>query len=308
VPLKRNELGIWTIELEEEDKSVLERSHPSYFEALPRYLTALEPAFERARKTSEFNFIFAIVAVREMQDAGWDPYETTVRGIEAIRALSNNVEGEPSRHLALWLYGHIMEASEPYEFLANLIDIGVGGRFGAERFPPHAGGSPLSPQRKIEQLERSARAAGLPDAVVPMKEAWNREFRNSIFHADYSLYGAEVRTMRPIRSYDHNAVMTLVNRALAYHEALSLLRVMNIRSYKCPILIPCDPRFSGKPNERAFVIVREKYGATGLKDAWTEADIRRGEIPYRIGRFTAEETKLLDQNRSLAFLPVSDKK
>lgn len=306
MPLRRDENGVWTVEFDEAEKEKSEQSHPSYFEALPRYLTALDPAFERARRTSEFNFLCSLFAVREMQDAGWDPYETTVRAIKAIREVHGQVKGEANRHLALWLYGHIMEASEPYEFLANLIDVAVGGRFLVERFPLHSNRAPLSPQTKINRLTKQATAAGMPGVVVPMSETWNREFRNAIFHADYTLYGPEVRTIRPYRSYEHDQVMTLVNRALAYHEAVSMLRRFHIESYTEPVTIPADPRFTGDSYENAVVIVRQGYGATGLKDVWTGQELRQGRIPYRLGRFSLEETKSLDADRTLALLPARE--
>jgi hypothetical protein len=304
MPLKRDENGVWTLEFDGAEKETKGRSHTSYFDALPRYLTALDPAFDRARNTSEFNFLLSIFAVRGMQDPGWDPYETTVRATKAIREIHGQIEGEANRHLALWLYGHIMEASEPYEFLANLIDVVGGGRFQMERFPPRPSGAPLSPETKISRLEERAKVAGIPTAIIPMREAWNREFRNAIFHADYSLYGSEVRTIRPGRTYDQDQVMTLVNRALAYHESMSVLRTAHIESYTEPVAIPVDPEFSGDPEEKAIVIVREGYGATGLKDGWTKEELQRGRISFRLGRFTLEETSMLDADPTLALLPA----
>jgi hypothetical protein len=93
---------------------------------------------------------------------------------------------------------------------------------------------------------------------------------------------------------------------MAYHEAMSILRRFHVESYTEPVKIPCDPRFCGQPYEAAVVIVREGYGATGLKDAWTEEELRRGCIPYRLGRFTAEEVRLLDADRTRAHLPARD--
>jgi hypothetical protein len=114
----RDEAGVWTLELNEADQAAIERSHPSYLDALPRYLTALDAAFQRAREKSEFNFLLSIFAIRGMQDAGWDPYETTVKAIDAIRRIhSSEIDVEANEHLRLWLYGHIMEASEPYDAL-----------------------------------------------------------------------------------------------------------------------------------------------------------------------------------------------
>lgn len=289
--------------IEDADREVAESSHPSYFEALPRYLTALDPAFERAREVSEFNFLLSIFAVRGMQDAGWDPYETTVRAIGAIRDVHRQIDGEANRHLALWLYGHIVEASEPYEFLSNLIDIAGGGAYKSDRFPPRTNGVPLSPQTKIARLEAQAKAAGMSDVILPMSEVWSRDFRNAMFHADYSLHGSEVRTIRPTRAYSHDAVMTLVNRALAYHEAMTLLRKTHVESYTEPKRIPADPEFTRTTGEQAVVIVRQQYGATGLKDGYTAEQLKRGYIPYQLGRFSREEMDLLDSDPMLALLP-----
>ena len=95
-----------------------------------------------------------------------------------------------SRHLQLWIYGHIIEASEPYELLANLLAIALGETFKTNRFPPHSNGRPQSPGSKIDKLEQSAAAAGLPQITVPLREVWDRDFRNAIFHSDYSVHGS----------------------------------------------------------------------------------------------------------------------
>ena len=55
-----------------------------------------------------------------METAGWDPYETTIQGISAASRLHNETEDRLARHLHLWIYGHIVEASVPYELLGNL--------------------------------------------------------------------------------------------------------------------------------------------------------------------------------------------
>jgi hypothetical protein len=303
MPLERSEEGVWSIDCNEDDRTILEQSHPSYLEALPRYLAALDVAFERARSRSEFNFLWSIFAVRGMQDAGWDPYETTLRAVDAIRKAHNDLREEASQHLGLWLYGHIMEASEPYEFLGNLIDVAAGGRFSVERFPARQSGAPLSPSIKIERLEKEASAAGIPEVVTPMREAWNRDLRNSIFHADYSFHGSELRTIRPSCTYQHDELMTIINRALACHEAISILRKMHVQSYSKPVVIAVDPRFSHDPLETAIVIVREGYGAAGLKDGWTKDQIAAGHITFRVGRFSVEESKTLTTDHTLALLP-----
>ena len=82
---------------------------------------------------------------------------------------------------------------------------------------------------------------------------------------------------------------------------------MHIESYSEPTRISADPEFTRVPNEQAVVIVREGYGACGIKDGLSEEQIRAGHIPYRLGRFTLEESRLLDKDRTLALLPRSSK-
>jgi hypothetical protein len=308
VPLTRNDDGSWVLRVDEDERPHLEKSHPAYYEALPRYLTALDPAFARARERCEFEFLLSLFRVRSVQDAGWDPYETTQRAIPALIEVHAEIKDfEAARHLQLWIYGHILEASEPYEILANLIDVARGGRFNIRRFPARSGGRQQSPGRKIAQIEEASAAAGLPIVVTPLRESWDRGLRNAIFHADYTLSGGEVRTLSPMHVYTHDEVMTLVNRALAYHDALAGLYQTHLRSYSESRLISVHPEFSGASEERAAVIVREGYGAVGLKDAWTAEQIRAGKIPHRIGRFSPEEWALLDSDPTLALLPAVTK-
>lgn len=49
----------------------------------------------------------------------------------------------------------------------------------------------------------------------------------------------------------------------------------------------------------ATVIVREEFGAAGIKDAWTLDDLARGCIPYRFGRFTPEDATAVWQVKAL---------
>jgi len=159
----------------------------SFREALPRYLNAFEILFAAAAERSEFGFIECLLRVRGLQDAGWDPYETTLRAIDALVKVHETIqEPEPARHLHLWIYGHIVEASEPYELLANLLDVANGGRFRVNRFPRVGGsatrpGRPPSPAEKIDEIVAASRAVGLPQVAGPLNEIWDRELRNAVF-------------------------------------------------------------------------------------------------------------------------------
>jgi len=72
MPLIRDDDGIYRLELTEEEGDAA-RWPPSYTDALPRYLTAFDAAFTKARERSEFWYLLALLRVRGIQDAGWDP-------------------------------------------------------------------------------------------------------------------------------------------------------------------------------------------------------------------------------------------
>jgi hypothetical protein len=122
--MRRDEHGTWSLELGPGD----ENRNPDHDEAAVRYLNGFDPVFAKARETSEFEFIFTLLRVSGLQGAGWDAYDSTLCAIKAARELHELIPAgdehfEKARHLQLWTYGHIVEASEPYAMLANLLDI-----------------------------------------------------------------------------------------------------------------------------------------------------------------------------------------
>ena len=261
----------------------------------------------RAKAQSEFAFIWTLLAVRGLQDAGWNPFETSIEVIDEMCAVHAKAQTyKAKRHLELWLYGHVVEASEPYETVANLIDISQGGTFHVVRFPPNDRGVFPSPGVKIDRLREAAQAAGMPDVVAPMREIWDRDLRNAIFHADYSVYGGEVRFRKAgmLSAYVHDQIMVLVNQALAYFMALRWLRSHHIGSYTEPKEIPVHPLCAAAPNEHAVVMVREGHGVIGLKSAWTARELAFGHVGWRVGRFSMDELLLAGLEPMRASFPA----
>jgi hypothetical protein len=303
--MTKAEDGSWILQWNSDGERA--ERQPDYIEASPRYVGIFEAAFEKAKERSEFAFVSTLIAVRSMQDAGWDPYESSVAAISEMLKVCNTLESYVAdRHMQLWIYGHIAEASEPYELLANLLAIAQGETYNTTRFPPHANGRPQSPWSKIDKLQQSAEAAGLPETTTPLREIWDGDFRNAIFHSDYSVHGSEVRFYSKGRPqvYDDQKIMTLVNRAIAYFHALRFLRSLFIRSYSQPVEVLMHPSNTRIPGERAIVMVREGYGAIGLKDAWTLEEHKRGHIPWRYGKFLWEEIEMSNQDPTRALFPA----
>lgn len=298
----KNKDGKW--ELRNPDRGV----NPIYQDSYMSYLNALSPLFEKAQDTCEFEFINTLLRVRELEGPGWDPFENTQRAFECISKLKKRIKDfYTTRHLFLWLYGHIIEASEPYEILANLINVCEGERFCLNNFPNKKRGRyriPQSPSEKIDKLEQMASKINMSNCIFPLRDVFDRDLRNAIFHSDYSLYKGEVRIRKPTKVYSHDEVMKVLNKGLAYFESFISIFRSYIRSYDKPKVIEVHKGFGGHPNEKAVTIIRKGHGLVGLKDNWTREELRRGHIPFRVGCFYRYEIKILDEDPLLAILPV----
>jgi hypothetical protein len=300
--LARDEEGVWTAKVPEDEK---ERSSPELVEAMPRYLTILDALFHRAQSANELEFLFSLFRVRGFQDPGWDPYETTLQSIPPLVACAETTrDALASQHLRLWIYGHIVEASEPYELIANLVEVARGKHYAWNTNFLTGGNSTPSPGKKIEHIVRIAAEAGIEQIGVPLKEVWFRELRNAVFHADYILYGGGVRLANPPKEFSESDILRIVNRAIAYHSALALIFRCYVSDYNEPVTIPNSPHFSGDPQLEWRVVVRDRCGAVGVKHNWTPEQVREGKIPVHVGRFFEDEAELLRQNPFLDRFPA----
>ena len=253
--------------------------NPVYKEALVKYLNNLDPLFNKAKEKCEFEFVLSLLRIKGIEDPGWDTYENTQEVFRCMSYLKTKIKDfNTIRHVYLWLYGHIVEASVPYEILANLINAISGKRFIIDNFPDKARGKhtiPLLPAEKIDKLKEMAAQANINWFVLPLEDFFDRELRNAIFHSDYTLYEGEVRIRKPIKVYSTDEISSLINKALAYHEAFSSLYLIHIGLYQEPKRIPVHPAFSRDPGEEALTIIRKGYGLIGIKDNWTNPSLTR---------------------------------
>jgi len=294
--LRRTDSGAWILQRDDGGSFVPTNS---YQESLPRYVEVFDRSYKLAQAKCEFEFLLTMFRVRGLESPVVNPYDTTMRAIPRLVYHMQQVRDfETQRHLQLWLYGHIVEAAEPYETLANMLKIAKGGNFSLQNFPQHPGGRPQSPGEKISFLQDECEALGVPELVKPMKEIWNRDLRNAVFHSDYSLRGGEVLIDDGRISYSNEYVFDVFNKAIAYYDALRYVERIYRASYTYPKIVELRPGFSDDPEEKAKVIVVEGYGAVGLKSAWTLEQIIAGKIPFRVGRFTEEEKSIERQSHT----------
>jgi hypothetical protein len=307
VDIIRDDDGTFRVELSTDERSRAKDRFPTiYLESLPRNLTTFDAVFRRARARSEFFFVMALLRVRGIEDAGWDPYETTLHASKGILQLSSTAQDfYTQRNVQLWIYGHLVEAAEPYETIRNMIGISQGEPFKPECFPPE-GKRPSYPSDKIREIEKAAKQEGHPEVAVPLRERWDRDLRNAIFHADYALHGSEVRIREPRRSYTNDEVLNLLNRAKASDDAISLLRTFHVQSYSVPRILPIPRAFGADPYAGAQLIIREDEGVTAMRATWpVEPPPDFGEkVQWSFGRFYAGEAELLDREPDRLILPA----
>jgi hypothetical protein len=294
--LARDQQGVWTVDATEGERA----QKGDYVAELEEYLNTFDGLFQAAQGKDEFQFILSLLGIRGVQAAGWDAFENTVNAIDAAVLLHNEAsDAAAAAHLRLWIYGHIVEASEPYELIANLLDVIDGGTFEAARFPDQ-NSKPQSPGAKTSWIEQRATKIGVPQVAEPFRSRWDRVLRNSIFHSDYALHSQEIRLVSAgeVRSQaDLNRIVAVAN---ASHDALVLVRRCFIESYTEPADIPTS-HFSADPSERALIVIRGGEGLVGLRHVPTGAP---GEILWRMTRgCSAEDNRLLDADPALATLP-----
>jgi hypothetical protein len=292
--LFRNEDGVWNI------KPKIKKDNYSFFESQLKYMNKIDPLFKLAREKCEFEFILILLGIRGVQDAGWDPFENLVRIYESFKVINKKRLDESIKvHYVLFTYGLIVEASMPYEFLANLLNIIEGGRYRVDNFPGRINERtkriiPQSPWTKISKLK--SRAENLHMDLSFFDEFADNRLRNAIFHSDYSVYGNEIRILDfPPKRYTHTEWFTLMNKALAYMESFLQLYYVYIGSYREPELIDVHPDFGHHPNEKATTIIRKGYGLVGIKDIWTPEQLAQGYIPYRLDRPHRYEIPLIEK-------------
>lgn len=212
----------------------------------PRPRAVLTPLFDRAKATDEFEFACALLRIRGMEDAYWDPLQETYQLTRQLVGLINApVDDQLQLRLLLFLYCHATEADDLLNMVANLLRICRGDRYSFNPFsdlpkrvtPPH--GHPLNPQ--VEQLIQLAQDVGFPDVGTVYENLYVRPVRNAFYHSDYVLSPESFN----IRNGEGVNVENIIHQKVPYewlmprlelgvNTALAILELLveHIRSYK----------------------------------------------------------------------------
>lgn len=242
-------------------------NYPKYLKA---YLDIFEPLFRKAYETSEFNLIMSLLAIRGASDAGWEPFENTLDVFEEVYKQNRKFKYSLKTNMNLWLYTHLVECSEHYELLANLIKTIKGEDYIVAN---HVNKNfvNLKVEQKIDRLHSLARSTAFENISQPFREAFDSRFRNAISHADYSIKTDGRSGITIIddddfpKIYEHQEASDLINKAMALHVAIRTLRETYISHYQVSEVIPSSPTFGyGSPID-ITLIVRKAHGVIGFR-------------------------------------------
>ncbi len=301
--IKRDSNGKWTA------SNIPVDMNPVYAKALVNFFNSLDPLFTKAQEKSDFEFIFALLNIQGMQDAGWDAFETTRDIFETFNKLKSKIKyNDEQLHLFLVLYGLILEASYPYDLLYNLLRIISGDRYSATCFPDGNKSNsgkprPMSASDKINKIKELADKLGLKTNIQPLVDIFDKELRNAIFHSDYCLYNNELRLPRSSTIYKVEDVMAILNKTVAYYEVIIRLVKMYKASYENSEIIDPHPDFSADPEEKVVVMVRKGTGVIGIKSSWTQEEVAQGKIAFSLSRLLPYEQKMLQKDPTLVEFP-----
>lgn len=233
-------------------------------------------AFNRVDRM--FEWACTMVRVTGIKDTGWDSYTestalledlTQLIGLELPKDRFPNPANTQAR-LALIAYSHMIEMSVPYELLANLLRLRMGMKYSVEPLAhlnrlenTKVNGMKVkrvrtaSPFKKINEIEKMAAKAGVPEVGAALRGIYNGTIRNAVYHSDYAVhadslrllsgfhYSKKERVNTPLITFDELGEVT--NEAFAFHSALLALwkrqRKLFI-DFRGKIL-PYDARYKG---------------------------------------------------------------
>lgn len=262
------------------------------------YISIFQPLFEAALDASEFNFILSLLAIRGVSDVDWEPYENTVEVAKEIHKNQDNFDNLLRVNMNLWMYVNLIECSEHFELIANLLRTVKGEDYIIANHKDRNFVN-LKISNKIDRLKKIAKRTGFETAVSPFSQSYNSRFRNAIGHGDYALKGGDGGGVTvsddegfPV-IFSHQVTSDLVNRGLALHAAISGLRDHFIKSYQKSKVIKSSSSFGhGNPIDTT-VIARKDKGLLGIR-CIGGYDMGK-PFETRLSRCSLDEMKLIEQ-------------
>jgi hypothetical protein len=211
----------------------------------PREVSVLEALFNRAKATDEFEYICALLRIRGLEDAGWDPLEESQRAVNDYLALIEAPLREDTRlRLALLVYSHILETDAVYEVIENMLSIMQGTRCSisplAHLYEKRRRNflqpvRPPSAKKVVTYLKEHAKRNGEDKLANLLDEMFNEEIRNAFFHSDYVIYKDEFRIRHGgFKSVKISELEKIINNVMRFFQSFFFVWTRHRLSYKQP--------------------------------------------------------------------------
>jgi len=146
----------------------------------------------------------------------------------------------------------------------------------------------------------------MDNCIFPFYEIFDKDLRNAIFHADFTVYKGEVRINlgdSTKKIYTQEEMQKIINKMFAFLVAFENIILYYKQSYESPKIINTPAEAEFDDNEKAITILRSGDGLVGLKDTFTHEEIKNGKIPWHFGHFRKYEIEILKRNQSTILLP-----
>jgi hypothetical protein len=249
---------------------IMESIKNNYAQFVEEYMAVFEPLFEKAHEVSEFNLIMSLLAIRGVSDDGWNPYENTEDVFEEVYKQQGKFRGSLGFNINLWMYLHLIECSEHYEIIANLINTIKGDDYIVANHKNKLFAN-LKVEQKIDRLKSIAKNTDFENVVDPFINTFNGRFRNAIGHADYAIKSTEKAGVTIADDAGYPIILglqevnDLINRAVALHVAIRSLIKHYRTLYKRSDKIKSSVAFGRGIPIDVTLIVRKDYGVIGFR-------------------------------------------
>ena len=199
--------------------------------------------FERARKKEPFHTACAVLRVDGLSDANWDPFEASIRVLDALHQAGEGAEVRGDRETALMFellaYCQALEMSAIHDLLWNLLCIADGEPYradpwgyvarksqGKQSSPSMGGWSPLSASERFKKIVKRARAVGHGELADSIELSFNEEIRNAVSHSDFIVHAGAVRITegRGARVIPAHRVQESLDEAVSLFNAIFAMR------------------------------------------------------------------------------------
>ncbi len=242
--------------------------------------TILNKLFLQAKEKDEFEYICALLRIRGMESAGWDPFEETQTLFhDMVQLAQAPLKGDAQLRLLLFIYCHLTEVDAMYNVLENMLRTIDGERCSISPFRELYGKTktffdsrPPSAKQVVNALREHAEKTGQKDLSELLSWMFNDQIRNAFFHSDYIIYKDEFRSREAnfktdnviTKSMKIKDLIDIINRGLKFFQDFITVYFEHRLSYKEPKIVHGRILANGG-SEPLELIIGQNGGVCGFK-------------------------------------------